>query len=100
MGEYTRERIIEAVRIGAAEFLARQSNHQSLVTVTQVKMNKDGDEAVIHLSVLPIEKAKAALDFAQRQRRELREYLKERTIMGRLPRVVFVLETEGDANKK
>lgn len=100
MGEHTHERIVEAVRTGAAEFLARESNYQSLVTVTRVKMDSDKDMATIYLSVLPIEKAKAALDFAQRQRRELREYLKSRTIMGRLPRVQFALETEGDANKK
>lgn len=99
MHEHGHARSLEAIRAAAAEFLARESNGQSLITVTRVDLSGDGTHAVVFLSVLPVEKAKAVFDFANRKRSELREYLKDRTIMGRLPRVEFALDTHDGANQ-
>lgn len=98
MHEHTHNRSLAALLEGAAEFLARTSNGQSLITVTRARLSEDGRRAIVFLSVLPPQKAKAALDFANRNHSELKDFLKERTIMGRLPRIEFALETEGGAN--
>lgn len=99
MREHSHARSLEALRAAAAEFVSRESNGQSLITVTRVDLSGDGKHAVVFISVLPSEKAKAAFDFTNRKRGELREYLKERTIMGRLPRIEFALDTQDGANQ-
>ena len=68
-----------------AEFLERESNRQSLVTVTSAKVSSDLKKATVYITVLPEEKEEAALDFAKRKRKELREYVKERIEFRVLP---------------
>ncbi|MEX0918611.1 MAG: hypothetical protein WDZ85_01445 [Candidatus Paceibacterota bacterium] len=59
----------------AADFFNRQSNRQSLITVTDCTMDKNGRQATIWLTVLPPIHADRALDFAKRSRRDLKEYI-------------------------
>jgi ribosome-binding factor A len=62
------EKIREALRETAAEFLAREAGRESLITVTRVDMNEDGHRAVIFITVLPESAEESALAFAQRHR--------------------------------
>ena len=80
----------------AAEFLARESNRQSLITVTHARMSPDLKRATVVITVLPDEQEATALDFARRKRRELREYVKSRTKF----RVLPFLDVEIDKGQK
>lgn len=90
------EQVGEVIRELAAEFLARESNRQSLITVTYAKMSPDLKRATVFITVLPDEQEATALDFARRKRKELREYVKSRTKF----RVLPFLDVEIDKGQK
>lgn len=91
-----KEKVGELLRELSAEFLERESNRQSLVTVTKVAVSSDLKRATVYITVLPDDKEKAALDFAKRKRKELREYVKDRTKF----RVLPFLDVEIDKGQK
>lgn len=79
-----------------AEFLERESNRQSLVTVTRADVSSDLKKAIVYITVLPEEKEEAALDFAKRKRKELREFVKGKIKF----RVLPFLDIEIDKGQK
>jgi ribosome-binding factor A len=93
------ERQAEALREAAAEFLAREANRNSLITVTRVEMNEDGKRAVIYITVLPESYEEAALQFANRSRTELSDFLHKRTRGMRTPHFEFKID-EGDKHRR
>ena len=93
------EKIREAIRINAAEFLMRESNRQSLVTVTRADMSRDLKTATVYFSVLPEKYEESALNFAKRKRPDFREYLKEHGVLRYLPTVDFALDM-GEKNRQ
>src|SRR3989338_8568738 len=86
------ERQAESLRAAAAEFLAREANRNSLITVTRVQMSEDGKRAVIYITVFPELGEKAALAFANRNRGELGQFLSKRTRDMRLPLFEFEID--------
>ncbi len=93
---YKDEKIEHIIKQLASEFLSRESNRQSLVTVTDVIFGYRSKSAKILISVMPDHKAEAALDFAQRKRGELREYLKEKSKLS----IIRFLSIELDIGEK
>ena len=79
------EKIKEIIRELAATFFSRESNRQSLITITNVEMYSWGSKAIILMTVLPVEKEKAALEFAHRQLNEFRQYVQDNSRLGRIP---------------
>jgi ribosome-binding factor A len=75
----------ELIRTLAAEYFSRQSNRQSLITVTGAEIESKGERAVILVTVMPEEEEKAALGFVHRQLSGFREYVMERARMRRIP---------------
>ena len=73
----------------AGEFLVRQSNRTSLITVTRAILSDDLKRVDILLSVLPNEKEKDALIFANRMTTEFKEYIKKNSRIRILPRIHF-----------
>ena len=47
------ERQAEALRTAAAEFLAREANRNSLITVTRTELSEDGKRAIVYITVFP-----------------------------------------------
>lgn len=84
-----KERIIEVLKVAASEFINRESNRRSMITVTNVALDRRGVEANIFVSVFPESGTHAATDFLNRNRDEFRDYLKKHTRLARLPRVAF-----------
>ena len=68
-----------------AEFLGRENNKTSLITVTSATCSPDLKRATIFISVFPENKEKAALDFAKRKRAELREFFKKHMTTKNIP---------------
>ena len=93
------EKVRDQVKALAAQFLQRESNHLSLITVTDVRLNHDGGLAHIFFTVLPQDKEKAALEFSKRKRSEFREFVKKNSRIQRLPFFDFAID-EGEKNRQ
>lgn len=97
--DFKEERMQQIIKELASEFLSKESNRQSLVTVTNVAFSTRSKEATIFISVLPDHKAAAALDFAQRKKVELRSYIKEKSRLSILPFLHIELDF-GEKNRQ
>ncbi len=86
------EKIQEALREAAAEFLAREASPQSLVTVTQVMLSGDAKRATIFITVLPDSFENAALGFANRHLRELADFFRRRVRGAFPPHLIFAID--------
>jgi ribosome-binding factor A len=85
-------KIKEAIKEAAAQFLSRESNRKSLITVTDVVLSPDGKEADILFTVLPTTQEAAAVDFANRKRAEFKQFLFAKFKLGRVPFMTFGID--------
>ncbi|HEU0085434.1 MAG TPA: ribosome-binding factor A [Candidatus Paceibacterota bacterium] len=60
-----------------ARFLGEEGNGTSLITVTNCLISEDMKRGTVFITVLPEDKENAAIGFAKRKRREIREVLKK-----------------------
>jgi len=79
------QKMKEIIRELASEFLSRESNRTSLITITNVELEARGSRAKILFTVLPENQENAALDFFTRRLSDLREYVGEHARMMRIP---------------
>ena len=86
------EKIQEALRQTAAEFLARDAGPQSLITVTATRLSEDGRRGLIFITVLPESAEEPALNFAQRNRAELAPLFKKHIKGVSLPHIEFRID--------
>src|SRR3990167_7052287 len=70
--------VAEAIAHMAGEYFARESNRQSLITITRADVSPDLKNATIFFSVLPEKFEESALNFAKRARSDFRTFLKEK----------------------
>lgn len=96
---YRNAKVEEIVRQLAAEFLSRESNRTSLITVTNVRLNDNSTKATILLSVLPEEREEGAVEFANRNRNEFRSFLMKRVRMRSIPIIEFAID-RGEKNRQ
>ena len=75
----------------AAEIVAREAGSDSLITVIRAQSVAHGERMNVFVSVFPVEKARTALAFLERQREAFSDYLKEHARL-RLPRIDFLLD--------
>lgn len=85
------ERATEIVAREAALFIARAAGSESLITVIRAQSVSHGDRIMVFVSIFPVEKARAALSFLERQREAFSDHLKQHARL-RLPRVDFMLD--------
>jgi ribosome-binding factor A len=71
------EKLASLIKELSAQFLNRENNHTSLITVTSCNTSPDLKRATIFITVLPDSKEHDALDFSKRKRGDLREFLKK-----------------------
>ena len=83
----------------AAEFLGRENNRTSLITVTSCNTSPDLKKATIFITVLPNSKEHDALDFAKRKRAEIRDYLKKKMVLKIIPFLDVKID-EGEKNRQ
>jgi len=86
------EKLKSAIREIAARFMQRESNGQSLITITDTQVSKDGKYVNILFTVLPEEKEADALDFSKRKRSEFRDFVKSELKLGRIPMFDFEID--------
>lgn len=98
MNENRHDRLQEAIREVAAEFLVREANRNSLITVTRAILSEDMKHVSVYITVLPDSAEQPALDFANRNRTELRDFFRKR-VKGTLPPdIVFEIDM-GEKNR-
>ncbi len=76
----------------AAEFISRESNRTSLITVTRFSLSDHEDFATIFVSVMPENQEAAALDFLTRQLSDFREFVKSKIQAGKIPVFTFKID--------
>ncbi len=93
------ERTIEAIKNMTAQFIGLQSNRTSLITVTNIELQNKGKDVIVYVSVLPEEKEEAVMDFLNRKRIEMRNFLKGKIRMRVLPHFSFEIDM-GEKNRQ
>src|SRR3989344_7569145 len=86
------EKVANHIKELTAEFLGRASNRTSLVTVTSASCSPDLKRATVFITVMPVSKEKAALEFAKRKRPELREFLKKTMTTKNIPFIDIAID--------
>lgn len=92
-------RMGEVIRQLAAEFLSRESNRTSLITITNVDLAKNLRNAIILISVFPEDKEDYALEFVKRRRDDFKEYVKQHSKLKRIPYFKFEID-RGEKNRR
>ena len=88
----------EMVREVAAEFLAREANRNTLITVTRADISSDGKRVNIFITVLPESYEEQAVAFANRNRSELSDFFKKK-VKALPPHVEFLID-RGEKNRQ
>ena len=83
----------------AAEFLGRENNRTSLITVISCNTSPDLKKATIFITVLPNKKEHDALDFSKRKRPEMRDYLKKKMNLKVIPFLDIRID-DGEKNRQ
>ncbi|MCX6735528.1 MAG: ribosome-binding factor A [Candidatus Parcubacteria bacterium] len=76
----------------AGEFIARESNRTTMITVTNVLVRENGRELTVFVTVFPDAEEETALSFLKRKRSDFREYVKKNTRIKTIPVVDFEID--------
>lgn len=87
-----KDKVANFIKELTAEFLARETNRTSLITVTGADCSPDLKRATVLITVLPVEKEREALEFAKRKRGELREHLKKNMQTKNIPFIDIAID--------
>jgi ribosome-binding factor A len=98
MSERT-DKVSNLIKELGAQFLARENNKTSLITVTHASVSPDLKKATIFITVLPDSKEHDALEFSKRKRPELREYLKKNMATKVIPFIDIMID-KGEKNRQ
>lgn len=93
------EKVAEVLRALGSEFLSRESNRTSLITITRADVSKDMKKATLYITVYPETEEEAALNFVKRSRSHLRDFVKPKLAMKSIPFFDFVID-HGEKNRQ
>ena len=79
------QKLKEILRELSAQFFSRTSNRQSMITVTDVEILSRGGRANILITVLPENMEEKAVEFANRQLTDFRNFVQENSRIARIP---------------
>ena len=99
MAEYRNEKIKNGIKELAALYIEKEAGPTSLITVTRVVLSDDGKRAIIMVSVLPVEKEKAAYGFIKRNLGELRKHITKNLRINPIPFLDVQID-EGEKNRQ
>ena len=86
------DKVANYIKELTAEFLGRENNRTSLITVTSAVCSPDLKRETIFITVFPPEKEKNALEFAKRKRGELREFFKKTMTIKNIPFIDIAID--------
>jgi len=94
-----KEKLPELLKHLAAEFIERESNRSSLITITNALLSQNGQHVKILFTVLPDNQEKTVLEFLQRKKKDFFEFVDKNAKIGRMPRVDFAIDA-GEKNRQ
>lgn len=93
------EKVANSIKELAAQFLGRENNRTSLITVTSCATSPDLKKATILITVFPDTKEDIALNFIKRNLGELREFLKKNLPIKTIPFLDVAID-QGEKNRQ
>lgn len=99
MASQRQTQVAETLARLAADYFARESNRESLITVTRADVSPDLKNVIIFFSVLPERYEEPALHFARRSRTDFRTFIKEKASLRYLPNIDFQIDY-GEKNRQ
>jgi ribosome-binding factor A len=93
------EKVANIIKELAAQFLNRENNRTSLVTVTGCNTSPDLKRATILITVLPNNKETEVLNFVKRNLKDLREFLKKNMPIKVIPFLDVAID-QGEKNRQ
>ena len=93
------EKVSEQIRHIASNYLARESNRTSLITVTSVDISPDFAHSTIFVSIYPENKEEEGLKFLKRERSNFRTYAKRQLALRTIPLFDFEIDM-GEKNRQ
>ena len=79
------EKMANLIKELSAQFLNRENNKTSLITITSCSTSPDMKRTTIFVTVLPDSKEHDALEFLKRKRGNLRDFLKKNINVKTIP---------------
>jgi ribosome-binding factor A len=83
----------------AAEYINRESNKTSLITVTRVDILNRGKRAIVYFTVLPDNQEGSSLEFLQRKRSDFRKFVIQKKPVAFPPSFDFQIDF-GEKNRQ
>lgn len=96
---HRKEKITAVVSHAASDFIERESNGKSLITVTNVMLSTDFQKATIFVTVFPDQEEEKALDFLKRNLNEFRDFVKRKTRLQYIPWFDFQID-DGEKSRQ
>lgn len=93
------EKISGIVKKLAAEFMTKEADKSSIITVTKANISNNLKNATIFFSVFPENSEKSALNFAKRKRSDFRKYVKNNMRIRQIPFFDFEIDM-GEKNRQ
>ena len=93
------EKVVSMIKELSAQFLGRENNRTSLITITSCTASPDLKRATIFITVFPSTKETAALSFVKRNLKELREFLKKNMQIKIIPFLDVAID-QGEKNRQ
>ncbi|MDZ7725996.1 MAG: ribosome-binding factor A [Candidatus Campbellbacteria bacterium] len=93
------KKVAELIHKLAAEYVSREANSLSMITVTGADISRDLVNAKVFFTVLPEDKEESASEFLERKKYDFREYVRKSTSLKILPKIDFALDL-GEKNRQ
>lgn len=97
--KHKKEKVVEVLSHAAAEFIQRESNRNSLITVTNVALSSDFQKSTIFVTIFPENQENAGMDFLTRNLGEFRIFVKQKTRLRNIPWFDFKLD-DGEKSRQ
>ena len=99
MGGQRQIQVSEMLAHLAGEYFARESNRESLMTITRAEIAPNLKYVTIFFSVLPETFEDKVLAFAKRSRSEFRKYVRDHSALHPIPTIDFEIDY-GEKNRQ
>lgn len=93
------EKVANSIKELSAQFLGRENNKTSMITVISANVSPDLKKATIFVTVLPASKEDMALNFIKRNLGDLREFLKKNLPIKIIPFLDVKID-QGEKNRQ
>lgn len=93
MSEIKSDKIRYRIKEIVAEYISRETNGKSIISVTTVDVNSKADQGTVYITVMPESEEEGALHFLKRKRSEIKKYIQKRLPIANTPFIDFAIDT-------